>query len=183
MENKIQEEMVWCLRQYMDIFAWTTKDLDGIDPSVIAHHLNIDPKAKPIKQKRKAFLKKYQIIRAEVDKLLVAGHIGKYSFLSGCQYHLSTKAKGKMQNVCGFSGPHKLCPKDFLPLPRIDESVDSTSGYELQSVMDASQRYHQSAGSLGSENSQFYLLRWYFLLHYHAIWPEKCWDHIPAPRL
>ncbi|KAL0451646.1 UNVERIFIED_CONTAM: hypothetical protein Slati_1142700 [Sesamum latifolium] len=34
-------------------------------------------------------------------------------------------------------------PKDFYPLPRIDQLVDSTSGCELLSMMDASQGYHQ----------------------------------------
>ncbi|KAL0457061.1 UNVERIFIED_CONTAM: polyprotein [Sesamum latifolium] len=37
----------------------------------------------------------------------------------------------------------KVCPKDFYPLPRIDQLVDSTSGCELLSMMDASQGYHQ----------------------------------------
>ncbi|KAL0411009.1 UNVERIFIED_CONTAM: hypothetical protein Slati_3690600 [Sesamum latifolium] len=34
-------------------------------------------------------------------------------------------------------------PQDFYPLPRIDQLVDSTSGCELLSMMDASQGYHQ----------------------------------------
>ncbi|KAL0447966.1 UNVERIFIED_CONTAM: hypothetical protein Slati_1924500 [Sesamum latifolium] len=38
---------------------------------------------------------------------------------------------------------NKACPKDFYPLPRIDQLVDSTSGCELLSMMDASQGYHQ----------------------------------------
>ncbi|KAL0433450.1 UNVERIFIED_CONTAM: hypothetical protein Slati_2679300 [Sesamum latifolium] len=42
-----------------------------------------------------------------------------------------------------FRDLNKACPKDFYPLPRIDQLVDSTSGCELLSMMDASQRYHQ----------------------------------------
>ncbi|KAL0442198.1 UNVERIFIED_CONTAM: hypothetical protein Sradi_0158700 [Sesamum radiatum] len=38
---------------------------------------------------------------------------------------------------------NKACPKDFYPLPRIDQLVDSTSGCKLLSMMDASQGYHQ----------------------------------------
>ncbi|KAK4411864.1 hypothetical protein Sango_0259400 [Sesamum angolense] len=34
-------------------------------------------------------------------------------------------------------------PKDFYPLPLIDQLVDSTPGCELLSMMDASQGYHQ----------------------------------------
>ncbi|KAL0360412.1 UNVERIFIED_CONTAM: Retrovirus-related Pol polyprotein from transposon [Sesamum radiatum] len=42
-----------------------------------------------------------------------------------------------------FRDLNKACPKDFYPLPRIDLLVDSTSGFELLSMMDASQGYHQ----------------------------------------
>ncbi|KAL0444628.1 UNVERIFIED_CONTAM: hypothetical protein Slati_2185500 [Sesamum latifolium] len=42
-----------------------------------------------------------------------------------------------------FRDLNKACPKDFYPLPRIDQLVDSTSGCELLSMTDASQRYHQ----------------------------------------
>ncbi|KAL0461323.1 UNVERIFIED_CONTAM: Retrovirus-related Pol polyprotein from transposon opus [Sesamum latifolium] len=42
-----------------------------------------------------------------------------------------------------FRDLNKACPKDFYPLPRIDQLVDSTSGCELLSMMDASQGYHQ----------------------------------------
>ncbi|KAL0293250.1 UNVERIFIED_CONTAM: Retrovirus-related Pol polyprotein from transposon [Sesamum radiatum] len=42
-----------------------------------------------------------------------------------------------------FRDLNKACPKDFYPLPRIDQLVDSTSGCKLLSMMDASQGYHQ----------------------------------------
>ncbi|KAL0444484.1 UNVERIFIED_CONTAM: hypothetical protein Slati_2171100 [Sesamum latifolium] len=42
-----------------------------------------------------------------------------------------------------FQDLKKACPKDFYPLPRIDQLVDSTSGCELLSMMDVSQGYHQ----------------------------------------
>ncbi|KAL0438965.1 UNVERIFIED_CONTAM: hypothetical protein Slati_2379500 [Sesamum latifolium] len=42
-----------------------------------------------------------------------------------------------------FRDLNKAYPKDFYPLPRIDQLVDSTSGCKLLSMMDASQGYHQ----------------------------------------
>ncbi|KAK4390035.1 Retrovirus-related Pol polyprotein from transposon [Sesamum angolense] len=42
-----------------------------------------------------------------------------------------------------FRDLNKACPKDFNPLPRVDQLVDSTSGCELLSMMDVSQEYHQ----------------------------------------
>ncbi|KAL0355449.1 UNVERIFIED_CONTAM: hypothetical protein Sradi_3991800 [Sesamum radiatum] len=42
-----------------------------------------------------------------------------------------------------FRDLNKVCPKDFYPLPIIDQLVDFISGSELLSMMDNSQRYHQ----------------------------------------
>ncbi|KAL0404384.1 UNVERIFIED_CONTAM: Retrovirus-related Pol polyprotein from transposon [Sesamum radiatum] len=42
-----------------------------------------------------------------------------------------------------FRDLNKACPKDFYPLPRIDQLVDSTSGCKSLSMMDASQGNHQ----------------------------------------
>ncbi|KAL0362090.1 UNVERIFIED_CONTAM: hypothetical protein Scaly_1164200 [Sesamum calycinum] len=42
-----------------------------------------------------------------------------------------------------FRDLSEACPKDFYPLPRIDQLVDSTFGCELLSIMDASQGYYQ----------------------------------------
>ncbi|KAL0295886.1 UNVERIFIED_CONTAM: hypothetical protein Sangu_3179300 [Sesamum angustifolium] len=48
-----------------------------------------------------------------------------------------------MEDVHRFPGPEQSMSKNFYPLPRIDQLVDSTSGGELLSMMDASQGYHQ----------------------------------------
>ncbi|KAL0402048.1 UNVERIFIED_CONTAM: hypothetical protein Slati_4234700 [Sesamum latifolium] len=59
------------------------------------------------------------------------------------QCGISAKTRRKMENVHQFRDLNKACPKDFYPLPRIDQLVDSTSGCELLSMMDASQGYHR----------------------------------------
>ena len=42
-----------------------------------------------------------------------------------------------------FTDLNKACPKDNFPLPRIDQLVDATAGYELLSFMDAYSSYNQ----------------------------------------
>ncbi|KAL0383081.1 UNVERIFIED_CONTAM: hypothetical protein Scaly_0595400 [Sesamum calycinum] len=50
--SKIMEDVrnpvVNYLQRNKYIFAWTPQDLEGIDPSVITHHLNLDPNVRPI---------------------------------------------------------------------------------------------------------------------------------------
>ncbi|KAL0395269.1 UNVERIFIED_CONTAM: hypothetical protein Slati_4493100 [Sesamum latifolium] len=45
----LRGEVIECLKCNLNVFAWTPQDLEGIDPEVISHHLNIDPHVKPVK--------------------------------------------------------------------------------------------------------------------------------------
>ena len=42
-----------------------------------------------------------------------------------------------------FTDLNKTCPKNDFPLPRIDQLVDATSGYELMSLLDVYSGYHK----------------------------------------
>ena len=53
------------------------------------------------------------------------------------------KPNGKWRMCIDFSDLNKACPNDNYPLPRIDQLVDSTSGHELLSFMDAFSGYNQ----------------------------------------
>ncbi|KAL0420443.1 UNVERIFIED_CONTAM: Retrovirus-related Pol polyprotein from transposon [Sesamum latifolium] len=145
MSEETKKEVVQCLQRNVDIFAWTPKDLEGIDPKVITHHINIDPSIKPVKQKKRHFgPEKDKIIQVEVDKLMEAGHIEEIEFPEWLSnVILVPKPGGKWRMCIDFRDLNKACPKDFYPLPRIDQLVDSTSECKLLSMMDASQRYHQ----------------------------------------
>ena len=48
-----------------------------------------------------------------------------------------------MEDVCGFTDLNKACPKDSYPLPSIDALVDSASGCEMLSFLDAFSGYNQ----------------------------------------
>lgn len=42
-----------------------------------------------------------------------------------------------------YSDLNRACPKDFYPLPNIDQMIDSTAGHEMLSFMDAFAGYNQ----------------------------------------
>jgi hypothetical protein len=46
-----EANLVQFLQKNKDVFAWSAKDLTGVDRSFIKHKLNIDPSVKPQKQK------------------------------------------------------------------------------------------------------------------------------------
>ena len=72
----LRTRLIEFLRRHKSDFAWTHHDIPGIDPTIMVHNLAVDPKIKPVKQKRKSFNpKRYVAIKAEVDKLVEVGSI------------------------------------------------------------------------------------------------------------
>ena len=53
------------------------------------------------------------------------------------------KSNGKWRMCVDYTDLNKACPKDCFPLPRIDQLVDSTSGHEMLTFMDAFSGYNQ----------------------------------------
>ncbi|KAL2249877.1 UNVERIFIED_CONTAM: Retrovirus-related Pol polyprotein from transposon [Sesamum indicum] len=85
-----------------------------------------------------------EIIRKEVDKLLKAGYVSEVPYTNWfSNVVLVPKSSGKWRMCVDFTDLTKACPKDPYPLPRIDVMVDSTAGFEMFSMMDAYQGYHQ----------------------------------------
>ena len=49
--DEIREAISKFLKQNLDVFAWAHSEMEGIDPSIMSHCLNIDPNRKPVRQK------------------------------------------------------------------------------------------------------------------------------------
>ncbi|XP_073131610.1 uncharacterized protein [Henckelia pumila] len=65
----------------LDVFSWGDEPLTGIPHEYAFHHLRVDPKMRPVKQKKRAFgPEKNRHIAAEVEKLLAAKYIRPVSY-------------------------------------------------------------------------------------------------------
>ncbi|KAL2240243.1 UNVERIFIED_CONTAM: Retrovirus-related Pol polyprotein from transposon opus [Sesamum indicum] len=137
--------MIAFLRGNVDMFAWDPFDFKGINLEVIVHRLNVNPSARPVQQKKRTFeAKKNRIIEEEVYKLLRAGYVSELHYTDWLGNAVMVpKASGKWRMCTDFTDLNKACPKDPYLLPRIDLLVDSTAGYEIFSMMDGYQGYHQ----------------------------------------
>ena len=49
----LKDKLSCLIRENFDMFAWIPTDMLGIDPKVICHRLDIDPKANPMAQKKR----------------------------------------------------------------------------------------------------------------------------------
>jgi hypothetical protein len=117
-----RKSIIHFLKKNKDVFAWSHEDMPGIDPSIISHKLNIDPRLRPIKQKRRVFApERNNAIMEEVDKLLTANFIREVFYPDWlANVVMVKKANGKWRMCVDFTDLNKACPKDSFSLPRID---------------------------------------------------------------
>ena len=51
-KNLLEEErrkLIALLKEYKDVFTWKYEEMPGLDPKLVIHKLNANPKAKPVK--------------------------------------------------------------------------------------------------------------------------------------
>jgi len=71
-----REEVVSVISRHLDAFAWTAVDMLSIDPNFLCHHLSMNAKVRPARQRRRKFNEeRCLIVKEETRKLLSAGHI------------------------------------------------------------------------------------------------------------
>ena len=68
--------LTFFLRDNWDIFAWKPSDMPGVPREEAKHFLDLDKKARPVKQRLCRFAQdQKEAIRAEVTRLLATGFI------------------------------------------------------------------------------------------------------------
>jgi len=140
-----QDEVAAVISRHLDAFAWTASDMPGIDPDFLCHHLTMDAKVRPVRQRRRKFNEeRCLVVKEEMQKLLSAGHIKEIQYPEWlANVVLVKKANGKWRMCVDFTDLNKACPKDSYPLPNIDAFVDSASGCKMLSFLDAFSGYNQ----------------------------------------
>lgn len=119
LRGNMRDPLIDFLKWNEDIFAWSHANLTGIDPSIMSHHLNIDPNFRPVKQKPRVFGKeRSDAVLEEVPKLRMANFIREIQYPDWlANVVLVKKSNGKWRLCVNFKDLNKSCPKDSYPLP------------------------------------------------------------------
>jgi hypothetical protein len=104
------------------VFAWSAKDLTGVDQNFIEHKLNIDASVKSRRQKlRKMSNDKVVAVKSEVQRLLDASVIRQVMYPKWLVDTVPVKKmNGKWRMCIDFTDLNKATPKDNYPLARMD---------------------------------------------------------------
>src|ERR1044072_7985980 len=117
------------LADNIDLFAWTLKDVPGIDPNFICHNLTLDERVNPVAQARRRMSpEKNKAVKIEVAKLLEAGFIREIQYPTWLtNLVMVKKARGKWRMCTDYTDLNKHCPKDAYPLPSVNSLVHGAS--------------------------------------------------------
>ena len=119
----------------------------GLPREVAKHALRLVLGSKPAKQCLHHFDdERRRAIGEEITKLLEVEFIKEVYHSDWLANPILVKKKTEKWRMCvDYTGLNKACSKDHFPLPRIDQIIDSTSGCEILSFLDAYSGYHQIA--------------------------------------
>ena len=118
---KTKQRIINFLRDNLDVFTWSHEDIPGILTSLIQHRLNVDPKKKPIQQRRRVFApERNKVVMDEVNKLLAANFIQKVHYPEWLANVVIVKKANEKWRMCvDFTDPNQACPKDSFPCPEL----------------------------------------------------------------
>jgi hypothetical protein len=140
-----EKELTQFLNKNKDVFAWSAKDLQGVDRDIIEHTLETDEKIMPKKQKlRKMSEEKVKAVEAEVQRLQDAKVIREVLYPVWLANTLPVKKKnGKWRMCVDFTDLNKACKKDDFPLERLDKIMDDAANSEMLSLLEMFSGYEQ----------------------------------------
>jgi hypothetical protein len=133
------------LNKNKDVFAWSAKDLQGVDRDIIKHTLETNEKIMSKKQKlRKMSEEKVKAVEDEVQMLQDAKVIREVKYPVWLANTVPVKKKnGKWRMCVDFTDLNKACKKDDFPLERVDKIVNDAANSEMLSLLDMFSGCHQ----------------------------------------
>ena len=120
--------------------------MPGLDPRLVAHALNVEPRTRPVVQPMRTFHPEVEAqITKEIEKLLAVGFVKPIQHPQWLSNIVPVKKKnGQIRCYVDFLNLNKACPKDEFSLPSMDVLIDSTVGHEMFSFMDSFSGYNQT---------------------------------------
>ena len=140
-----KDQIVQLCHEFKEIFAWTYRDMPGLDPSIATHKIPIRPDILPIKQKLRRMRPDIQDkVKQEVMKLLEAGFIRVANYPEWVANIVPVPKKGGKIRICiDYRDLNRASPKDDFPIPHIDMVVDSAAKHMRLSLVDGYSGYNQ----------------------------------------
>ena len=123
------------MREYRDVFAWSYKDLKGIDPEICQQTIPLKPDAKPSKQRPYTYNDNFaRRIKEEIDKLKEAEFIYEIEHTDWVSpIVVVPKKNGKLRVCVNLKKLNAATIRDNYPLPITDHVLERVAGKQAYS--------------------------------------------------
>ena len=147
-------KLIQTLRDYMDVFAWTYKDLKGVDPTICQHTIPMKLEAKPIKLRPYAYNETFaNKIKVELDKLIEANFIYEIEHTEWMSpIVVVPKKNGKLRVCINLKKVNAATIKDNYPLPIKEHLLERVAKKEAYSFLDRFSGYNQVSIHLNDQH-------------------------------
>lgn len=141
-----EELLMSTLKEYKDVFAWSYKDLKGVDPTICQHTIPMREDAKPSKQRPYTYNDNFgSKIEEEIDKLLAAEFIYEIKHTEWVSPIVVVPKKNGKLRVCVnlMKKVNAATIRDHYPLPITDHVLERVAGKRAYSFLDEFSGYNQ----------------------------------------
>jgi len=145
LEASVKKRVIELFKEYVDIFAWSYRDMPGLDTNIMVHRLPLKPECPLVKQKlRRTHPDMALKIKEEVQKQIDAGFLVTSEYPQWLANIVPVlKKDGKVRICVDYRDLNKASMKDDCLLSHIDVLVDSTAKSKVFSFMDGFSGYNQ----------------------------------------
>ncbi|MCO5613438.1 hypothetical protein L7F22_067714 [Adiantum nelumboides] len=146
--------LVATLKEYKDVFAWSYKDLKGVDPSICQHTIPLQSDAKPNRQRPYTYSEMFaKKIKEEIDK------VKKVEFIYEIEHTdwvspivVVPKKNGKLRVCINLKKVNAATVRDNYRLPITDHVIERVVGRETYIFLDGFLGYNQLASKLEDQH-------------------------------
>ena len=133
----LEEEslLLQTLTEYRDVFAWTYKDLKGVDPTICQHTIPMKLEAKPVKLRPYTYNETFaNKIKANIDRLIEANFVYEIEHTEWVSpIVVVPKKNGKLRVCINLKKVNTATIRDNYPLPIIEHQLERVAKKEAYS--------------------------------------------------
>ncbi|MCO5557895.1 hypothetical protein L7F22_011467 [Adiantum nelumboides] len=144
------------------MFAWSYKDLKGVDPSICQHTILLKSDAKPSRQRPYTYNEMFaRKIKEEIDKLKEVKFIFEIEHTDWASPIVEVPKKdGKLRVCVNLKKVNAATIRDNYPLPITDHVIERVAGREAYSFLDGFSGYNQLAIKSEDQHKTAFATEW-----------------------
>ena len=157
-----EEQLLSTLQEYKDIFAWSYKDLKGVDPSICQYTIPMKEDAKPRKQRPYTYNDNFgQKIKEEIGKLLDVKFIYEIEHTEWVSpIVVVPKKNGKLRVCVNLKQVNVATVRDNYHLPITDHVLERVAGKQAYSFLDGFSGYNQVSIAPQDQHKIAFATKW-----------------------